>query len=115
MLTLLSFPRVLENLLEKDGGEEIRHVFNPRKKKIKIGNQVTIGELAGLIGIKASDILKKMMEEGTLATINQAIPGETAALLAADFVQLFAADAAVLYFDHDLANIEGRHLQLGNG
>ena len=67
------------------GEEEAKHVFNPRKKKIKIGNQVTIGELAGLIGIKATNILKKMMEEGTMATINQVIPGETAALLAADF------------------------------
>ena len=67
------------------GEDEARHVFNPRKKKIKIGNQVTIGELAGLIGIKATNILKKMMEEGTMATINQIIPGETAALLAADF------------------------------
>ena len=67
------------------GEEEAKHVFNPRKKKIKIGNQVTIGELAGLIGIKATNILKKMIEEGTMATINQVIPGETAALLAADF------------------------------
>ena len=67
------------------GEEEAKHVFNPRKKKIKVGNQVTIGELAGLIGIKATNILKKMMEEGTMTTINQIIPGETAALLAADF------------------------------
>jgi translation initiation factor IF-2 len=69
-------------------GREItqeKHVFNPRKKSIKIGNHVTVGELASLIGIKVPEILKKLMANGIMANINQSIPGETAALIATDF------------------------------
>ncbi len=62
-----------------------KHVFNPRKKSIRIGNQVAVAELAGLIGIKVPEILKKLMSLGIMATINQTIPGETAELIAADF------------------------------
>ncbi len=62
-----------------------KHVFNPRKKSIRIGNQVVVAELAGLIGIKVPEILKKLMSLGIMATINQTIPGETAELIATDF------------------------------
>ncbi len=62
-----------------------KHVFNPRKKSIRIGNQVGVAELAGLIGIKVPEILKKLMSLGIMATINQTISGENAELIAADF------------------------------
>ena len=62
-----------------------KHIFNPRKKSIRIGNQVGVAEFAGLIGIKVPEILKKMMSMGIMATINQTISGETAELIAADF------------------------------
>ena len=62
-----------------------KHVFNPRKKSIRIGSQVGVAELAGLIGIKVPEILKKLMSLGIMATINQTITGETAELIAADF------------------------------
>jgi len=62
-----------------------KHVFNPRKKNIRIGNQVSVAELASLIGIKVPEILKKLMSLGIMATINQIINGETAELIAAEF------------------------------
>ncbi|MBC8259871.1 MAG: translation initiation factor IF-2 [SAR324 cluster bacterium] len=62
-----------------------KHVFNPRKKSIRIGNQVIVAELAGLIGIKAPEIIKKLISLGLMATINQTISGEMAELVAADF------------------------------
>ncbi|HHZ79002.1 MAG TPA: translation initiation factor IF-2 [Candidatus Lambdaproteobacteria bacterium] len=62
-----------------------KHIFNPRKKNIRIGNQVVVSELAGLIGIKVPEILKKLMALGIMATINQTITGETAELIANDF------------------------------
>jgi len=62
-----------------------KHVFNPRRRTIKIGNSVTVGELASLIGIRVPDILKKLMDLGMMATITQSIPGETATLIAAEF------------------------------
>ena len=65
--------------------ETAKHVFNPRKKIIKIGNAITVADLASLIGIKVTEILKRLMENGVMASINQSIPGETAALIAAEF------------------------------
>ena len=65
--------------------EMAKHVFNPRKKSIKIGNAITVADLASLIGIKVTEILKRLMENGVMASINQSIPGETAALIAAEF------------------------------
>ena len=65
--------------------EKRKHTFNPRKKSIKIGSSITVGELAGQIGIKATDIIKKLMAMDVMATINQNIPGETAALIASEF------------------------------
>lgn len=62
-----------------------KHTFNPRKKSIKIGAHITVGELAGQIGIKATDIIKKLMGMGVMATINQSISGENAALIASEF------------------------------
>ncbi len=90
-----------------------KHIFNPRKKSIKIGNQVTVGELAGLIGIKATDIIRKLMEDGTLATINQSIPGETAALIAAEFdveveLSTFELEDTIRVQEPDSADLETR-------
>ena len=65
--------------------ETAKHVFNPRKKSIKIGNAITVADLASLIGIKVTEILKRLMENGVMASINQSIPGETAALIASEF------------------------------
>ena len=69
----------------REQAETTKHVFNPRKKSIKIGNAITVADLASLIGIKVTDILKRLMENGVMASINQSIPGETAALIAAEF------------------------------
>lgn len=85
-------PRRKQRKSERRRGQRVReqteiakHVFNPRKKSIKIGNAITVADLASLIGIKATDILRRLMENGVMASINQSIPGETAALIAAEF------------------------------
>ena len=65
--------------------EKKKHTFNPRKKSIKIGSSITVGDLAGQIGIKTTDIIKKLMAMDVMATINQNIAGETAALIASEF------------------------------
>ncbi|MBF0286318.1 MAG: translation initiation factor IF-2 [SAR324 cluster bacterium] len=75
----------LRRTKQKSKPQEKKHTFNPRKKSIKVGSQITIGELAGVIGIKAPDIIRKLMGMGTMATINQSISGENAELVAAEF------------------------------
>ena len=85
-------PRRKQRKSERRRGQRVheqaeitKHVFNPRKKSIKIGNAITVADLASLIGIKVTDILRRLMENGVMASINQSIPGETAALIAAEF------------------------------
>ncbi len=90
-----------------------KHVFNPRKKNIRIGNQVGVAELAGLIGIKVPEILKKLMSLGIMATINQTISGDTAELIAADFdvtveVETFELSDLLKEEELDVSQLEER-------
>ena len=55
------------------------------KRKIRISEAILVGELAKRMGIKASEVIKKLMDLGLMVTINQAIDAEAASLVAADF------------------------------
>ncbi|MBI2914911.1 MAG: translation initiation factor IF-2 [Firmicutes bacterium] len=55
-----------------------------RKDKVEIAEAITVRELAGRLGLAASVLIKKLMELGVMATINQSIEGDAAALLAQD-------------------------------
>ncbi|MFN3535047.1 MAG: translation initiation factor IF-2, partial [Desulfatiglandales bacterium] len=57
----------------------------PGKKRIKMGEAIIVGDLAKAMGVKAADLIKKLLEMGILATINQALDYETAALLADEY------------------------------
>jgi translation initiation factor IF-2 len=64
------------------------------KRRIKIGETITVGELAKRMGIKVSEIINKLMSMGVMATINQAIDYDTATLVSTEFsYQVEAADA----------------------
>jgi len=62
-----------------------KHVFQPRKKDLVIAGSMTVGDLAGLIGVRAPEIMKTLMKLGIMATITQVIDPETSALVAAEF------------------------------
>jgi translation initiation factor IF-2 len=65
------------------------------KRRIRIGEAIAVGELAKKMGIKAGEIIAKLMGLGVLATINQAIDSDTATLIAGEFgyqVELVAAE-----------------------
>ncbi|WP_027363803.1 translation initiation factor IF-2 [Desulfotruncus alcoholivorax] len=55
------------------------------KKPIVIGESITVKSLAEKISISAGEVIKKLMELGVLATINQEIDSDTATLVANDF------------------------------
>jgi translation initiation factor IF-2 len=55
------------------------------KRRIKIDEAIVLSELAKRMGIKASEIIKAMMAMGSMATVNQTIDFETAALIAGEF------------------------------
>jgi len=55
------------------------------KRRIKIDEAIVLSDLAKRMGVKAGEIIKALMSMGVMATVNQAIDFETAALVAAEF------------------------------
>jgi len=55
------------------------------KRRIRMGESIMIAELAKKMGIKAPELLRKMMSLGIMANINQTMDFDTAALVSADF------------------------------
>lgn len=53
----------------------------PIIREVAIPETITVGELASRMAIKASDVIKAMMKMGVMATINQVIDQETAAIV----------------------------------
>ncbi len=55
------------------------------KRKIRISDVITIGELAKRMGVKANDLIKELMRQGQMVTINHPLDFESAMILAAEF------------------------------
>lgn len=55
------------------------------KKRFKVFDSISVGELAQRMKIKASEVIAKLMGLGVMATINQPVDTESAMLIAADF------------------------------
>ncbi len=55
------------------------------KKRIKIDEAITVAGLAKQMGMKANEVIKKLLLLGLQANINQALDFDTAALVASDF------------------------------
>ncbi len=55
------------------------------KKRIKVYETISVGDLAKRMGIKANEIIAKLMSLGVMATLNQSLDVDTAVLVASDF------------------------------
>jgi translation initiation factor IF-2 len=55
------------------------------KKRIKIDEAITVASLARQMGMKAGEVIRKLLLLGLQVNINQALDFDTAALVAADF------------------------------
>jgi translation initiation factor IF-2 len=55
------------------------------KKKIRIDEAIRVADLAKQMGIKAQDLIKTLLGLGIMATINQSIDLDTAAVIAAEY------------------------------
>ena len=69
----------------KDLGNSLVAETKAIKKRIKVIATISVGDLAKRMGVKASEVIATLMKLGVLATLNQALDVETAALVAADF------------------------------
>ncbi len=66
-------------------GVEARHAFEmptaPMKREVTIGETITPQEIAQKMAVKATEVIKTMMNMGVMATINQPIDRDTATLV----------------------------------
>ncbi len=70
---------------KKNAGEELKHSFTkpvtPVERVVKLGETITVGELASRMAVKGTEVIKTMMKMGEMATINQVLDQETAILV----------------------------------
>ncbi|HXZ25555.1 MAG TPA: translation initiation factor IF-2 [Nitrospiria bacterium] len=71
--------------MKRQPGVDMPDASKPRRKVIKLYPGLTIKEFAELIGQKAGLIISRLMEMGTMATINQPIDLDAALLIAESF------------------------------
>lgn len=55
------------------------------KRKFKIDETIILSDLARRMGIKAAELIKQLLSLGVMATVNQTVDFDTAALVAAEF------------------------------
>jgi translation initiation factor IF-2 len=55
------------------------------KRVIRLEDAIVVAELAKRMGIKGSEIIKKLIGMGVMATVNQAVEADTAELIASEF------------------------------
>ena len=55
------------------------------KRLLKIEEVITVGDLAHRMGIKAADVIKKLIEMGMPSTLNQLLDADTAGILAQEY------------------------------
>ncbi|MBU2071373.1 translation initiation factor IF-2 [Rheinheimera muenzenbergensis] len=80
-----AFNRANRHAKKKKTPTSMQHGFNkpaqPVEREVKIGETITVAELAAKMAVKASEVIKTMMKMGAMATINQVIDQETAAIV----------------------------------
>ncbi len=77
------------------------------KRIIRISESITVGELAKRMGVKANEIIKELMKQGTMATINHPLDFDSAVIIASDFdyeVENIAFDEETVLHHHREAN-----------
>ena len=74
------------------------------KRKIRILETITVNELAKKMGIKVGNVIKKLLDLGVVATINQPLDIDTASLIASEFsysVESIPIDEDILEKEED--------------
>jgi translation initiation factor IF-2 len=70
-------------------GKEVRRteITVPRasKRVVRISEVITVADLSREMGVKAGEVIKKLMGMGMMATMNQVLDADTATLIASEF------------------------------
>jgi translation initiation factor IF-2 len=70
------------------------------KRRIKIGETISVGDLAKRIGVKTSEVINKLMSMGVMASINQSIDYDIAVIVSNEFS--FQVEKAEVEFDESI-------------
>ncbi|AEE23576.1 translation initiation factor IF-2 [Paraglaciecola chathamensis] len=70
---------------KRNAGSDLKHAFNkpaqPVERIVRLGETISVSDLANKLAIKATEVIKAMMKMGEMATINQVLDQETAVLV----------------------------------
>ena len=70
---------------KKKAADNLKQGFNkpaaPVERVVKLGETISVGELANKLAVKANEVIKTMMKMGEMATINQVLDQDTATLV----------------------------------
>ncbi len=83
------------------------------KRRIKVDETIELAEFAKRMGIKANEMIQKLMTLGVMVTLNQTIDFDTAALVASEFgfeVEKAAFEEDILIHAHDTENDAGEQI-----
>ncbi|MBA1333906.1 MAG: Translation initiation factor 2 [Firmicutes bacterium] len=64
---------------------DLRKEEKPEDKQLEIGESITVKELGELLNVPATELIKKLMNAGIIANLNQSIDSSLASRLAADY------------------------------
>ncbi|MDE2149549.1 MAG: translation initiation factor IF-2 [Gammaproteobacteria bacterium] len=67
--------------IQMDNAHGFEKPTAPVVREIEVPEAITVGELANRMAVKATDLIKVMMQNGVMATINQTIDQDTAVLM----------------------------------
>jgi translation initiation factor IF-2 len=102
--------RVKERTTGTVSNVEAKHAFEmptaPVKREVTIGETITPQEIAQKMAVKATEVIKTMMNMGVMATINQPIDRDTATLV----VEEMGHVAKVLKGDQVEEDLQGAHV-----
>ncbi len=102
--------RVKERTTGAVSGVEAKHAFEmptaPVKREVTIGETITPQEIAQKMAVKATEVIKTMMNMGVMATINQPIDRDTATLVVEEMGHI----AKVLKGDQVEEDLQGEHV-----
>jgi translation initiation factor IF-2 len=74
----------MKKVVKKMGKAELT-VPKAIKRRVKVGDSITVGELAKRMGIKSSEVIKQLLSMGVMANINYPIDYDSAVLVASEF------------------------------
>ncbi len=95
--------------------ERLARIAAERAKKqivIKVGDEITVGELASRLKLTASEVIKKLFTYGIMASINETIDFDTAEIVATDLGAKVEKEVVVTIEDKIIDDSEDDEAQL---